>query len=517
MPDDAANPIPANPFREKLSSRQTPDSCTIVIFGATGDLTHRKLVPALYNLLEDGDLPADTRIIGFARRDKSDEEFRSELEAANREHSRQGHDDALWNSFASLISYHRCEFQDTAGYRDLAAKLEQFETADGTRGNRLFYLASAPEFFDDILTNLKGAGLNEPRANAWSRVVVEKPFGTDLATAQRLNRVVSETFRERDTYRIDHYLGKETVQNIMVFRFANMIFEPNWNRRYVDSVQITVAESLGVENRGGYLDHYGVLRDMVQNHMLSVLSLIAMEPPGSISGDAVRNEKVKVLDAIRPMEPEEVIENCVRGQYGAGVIDGNQVPAYRDEPSVDPHSNTETYAALRLFVENWRWADVPFYLRTGKRLAKHLTQVVIRFKRTPLMLFGEKVSSEAGPNALILNIQPEESISILIRAKKPGPSIVVDSIPLDFDYSQFGHQSPATGYETLLHDCMIGDMTLFHREDSVDASWRIVNPILDVWGALPPRDFPDYEAGSWGPASADKLLERDGRRWENPA
>jgi len=282
-------------------------------------------------------------------------------------------------------------------------------------------------------------------------------------------------------------------------------------------VQITVAESLGVENRGGYLDHYGVLRDMLQNHMLSVLSLIAMEPPGTIRGDAVRNEKVKVLDAIRPMTPEDVLENAVRGQYGPGTVNGQPVCGYREEPSVDPHSYTETYAALRLFVENWRWADVPFYLRTGKRLAKHLTQVVIRFKRTPLMLFGEKVNSEAGPNALVLNIQPEENITIMIRAKRPGPAVAVETIPLHFDYSEFGEQSPATGYETLLHDCMVGDMTLFHREDSVDASWRIVNPILDVWGALPPRDFPDYAAGTWGPAAADKLLERDGRAWENPA
>jgi glucose-6-phosphate 1-dehydrogenase len=423
-----------------------------------------------------------------------------------------------WNQFISSCYYLAGDFNQPAVFNALKDKMDAVRASQQIPGgNAVFNLAVTPTLFATVADQLGQAGLLEETPDGYRRVIIEKPFGRDLDSARELNRNLHKRLGECQIYRIDHYLGKETVQNIMVFRFANMIFEPNWNRRYVDSVQITVAESLGVENRGGYLDHYGVLRDMLQNHMLSVLSLVAMEPPGSISGDAVRNEKVKVLDAIRPMEPEEVIENAVRGQYGAGLIDGQDVPAYRAEPSVNPASNTETFAAVRLFVENWRWADVPFYLRTGKRLAKHLTQVVIRFKRTPLMLFGEKVHSEAGPNALILNIQPEESITIMIRAKRPGPAVVVDTIPLDFDYSDFGKQSPATGYETLLHDCMIGDMTLFHREDSVDASWRIVNPILDVWGALPPRDFPDYDAGSWGPAAADKLLARDGRAWENPA
>ena len=498
--------------------RRPGPPCIFVIFGASGDLTKRKLIPALFNLRCLGLLPEQFAVIGVAITPGDDASFRAQMSADIQQFATHPVDPAEWSAFVGACYYLAGDFNDSAVFAALKEKIAAVQKERQIPGqNVVFNLAVTPTLFGTVAGQLGAASLLSETPDGYRRVIIEKPFGRDLDTARELNNTLHQVLRESQIYRIDHYLGKETVQNIMVFRFANMIFEPNWNRRYVDSVQITVAERLGVENRGGYLDHYGVLRDMVQNHMLSVLSLIAMEPPGSISGDAVRNEKVKVLDAIRPMEPEEVIENCVRGQYGAGVIDGQQVPAYRSEPSVDPRSNTETYAALRLFVENWRWADVPFYLRTGKRLAKHLTQVVIRFKRTPLMLFGEKVHSEAGPNALILNIQPEESITIMIRAKKPGPAVVVDNIPLDFDYSQFGRQSPATGYETLLHDCMIGDMTLFHREDSVDASWRIVNPILDVWGALPPRDFPDYEAGSWGPASADKLLERDGRHWENPS
>ncbi len=489
-----------------------------MIFGASGDLTKRKLIPSLFNLRCLGLLPRQFAVVGVALTPGDDASFRAQMTSDIGRFAAHPVDPQEWDAFVAGCYYISGDFNDPgvfAALKDKVAAVRQERQIPG--GNIVFNLAVTPTLFSTVAGQLGRAGLLAESADGYRRVIIEKPFGRDLDSARQLNTDLHRDLKESQIYRIDHYLGKETVQNILVFRFANMIFEPNWNRRYVDSVQITVAESLGVENRGAYLDSYGQLRDMVQNHMLSVLSLIAMEPPGSISGDAVRNEKVKVLEAIRPMKPEEVIENAVRGQYGGGVIDGRPVPAYRDEPSVNPHSNTETYAALRLFVENWRWADVPFYLRTGKRLAKHLTQVVIRFKRTPLMLFGEEVRNEAGPNAVILNIQPEERITIMIRAKKPGPSVIVDNIPLGFDYRQFGEQSPATGYETLLHDCMIGDMTLFHREDSVDASWQIVNPVLDVWNALPPRDFPDYESGSWGPASADKLLARDGRSWENPA
>ncbi len=488
-----------------------------VIFGASGDLTKRKLIPALFNLRCLGLLPDKFAIIGVALTPGDDASFRAQMSSDIQQFATHPVDPADWESFVSACYYVSGDFNEDAVFAALKEKISLAQSEQHIPGgNIVFNLAVTPTLFGTVTSQLGRAGLLRETIDGYRRVIIEKPFGRDLDTARQLNLGLHEHLAESQIYRIDHYLGKETVQNILVFRFANMIFEPNWNRRYVDSVQITVAESLGVENRGAYLDHYGVLRDMVQNHILSVLSLIAMEPPSSISGDAVRNEKVKVLDAIRPMKPEEVIENAVRGQYGPGTIGGRPVPGYREEPSVNPQSNTETFAALRLFVENWRWADVPFYLRTGKRLARHLTQVVIRFKRTPLMLFGEKVHNDAGPNALILNIQPEESITIMVRAKKPGPAVVVDTIPLGFDYSQFGQQSPATGYETLLHDCMIGDMTLFHREDSVDASWEIVNPILDLWSALPPRDFPDYASGTWGPADADKLLTRDGRIWENP-
>lgn len=495
------------------------DPCIFVIFGASGDLTKRKLIPALYNLRCVGLLPRQFAIIGVAITPGDDASFRAKITEDIKQFATHAVDKTLWEQFAADCHYISGDFNDPAVFQALKARMEEIQKAKNMPGNAVFNLAVTPTLFGTVVAQLGAAGLLAEGRDAYRRVIIEKPFGHDLASARALNNDLHKHLDESQIYRIDHYLGKETVQNIMVFRFANMIFEPNWNRRYVDSVQITVAESLGVENRGAYFDHYGVLRDMVQNHMLSVLSLIAMEPPSSISGDAVRNEKVKVLEAIRPMEPEEVIENTIRGQYDTGIIDGVEVPAYRSEPSVTPDSATETYVAMRLFVENWRWADVPFYLRSGKRLAKHMTQIVIRFKRAPLMLFGEEAqSATGGPNALVLNIQPDESITIRIRAKRPGPSVCVNTIPLGFDYKQYGDaEQPTTGYETLLHDCMIGDMTLFHREDSVDASWRIVNPILDVWGALPPRDFPDYDAGTWGPEAADKLLARDGRSWENPA
>ena len=501
-----------------LDHRRPGAPCVFVIFGASGDLTKRKLIPSLFNLRCAGLLPKEFAVIGIAISAGDDSTFRAQMSEDIRQFANHSVDEDEWNEFISGCYYLSGDFNDSSTFGDLKEKISAVQKKHHiSGGNIVFNLAVTPTLFGTVAGQLGKTGLLKEKENAYRRVIIEKPFGRDIESARQLNRDLHKNLDELQIYRIDHYLGKETVQNIMVFRFANMIFEPNWNRRYVDSVQITVAESLGVENRGGYLDHYGVLRDMVQNHMLSVLSLIAMEPPGRMTGDAVRNEKVKVLEAIRPMEPEEVMKNAVRGQYGSGIIGGKKVPAYREEPSVDPQSATETYAATRLFVENWRWADVPFYLRTGKRLAKRLTQVVIRFKRTPLLLFGQEVQSDAGPNSLILNIQPDESITIMMRAKRPGPAVVVDTVPLSFDYNQFGEQSATSGYETLLHDCMIGDMTLFHREDSVDASWRIVNPILDVWGALPPRDFPDYDAGSWGPEAADKMLAQDGRHWENPA
>ncbi|MEO6847220.1 MAG: glucose-6-phosphate dehydrogenase [Chthoniobacterales bacterium] len=497
-----------------LTGHATPgDPCTIVIFGASGDLTKRKLLPALYNLKVLGLLPENFAVVGVAFTQSDDNAYRTQMNKDIHDFATRPVDEAVWNDFEKRSYYVQGDFNDEGTFQRLKDKLAEAQKTWNVPGNVLFYLAVAPSFFAKVATQLGKAGLTEQKPNAWRRVIVEKPFGHDLASARELNTELSKSLDESQVYRIDHYLGKETVQNIMVFRFGNSIFEPVWNRRYIDAVQITVAEELGVELRGGYYDHSGVLRDMVQNHMLSVLSLIAMEPPSSISGDSVRNEKVKVLEAIRPMTPEQVLCNTVRGQYGAGRMDGKDVQAYRSEPDVNPQSNTETFAAVKLSVENWRWAGVPFYLRSGKRLAAHTTQVVISFKRAPLLLFGEEVTHVGGPNRLVLHIQPEEGITLDIHAKRPGPKINVASVPLDFNYSIFGENTAATGYETLLYDCMIGDMTLFHRYDSVDTSWKICDPILDVWNALPAREFPNYASGSWGPAAADELIEASGHRW----
>jgi glucose-6-phosphate 1-dehydrogenase len=491
------------------------DPCTIVIFGASGDLTKRKLLPALYNLKTLKLLPENFAVIGVAVTDSNDELFRSKITKDIKEFATCPVEDAEWDDFAARSYYVSGDFNDPDTFKHLGSKIEDVRKTWNLPGNVLFYLAISPSFFGKVVEQLGNAGLAEEAPGAWRRVIIEKPFGRDLAGSRALNKELARHVEESQIYRIDHYLGKETVQNIMVFRFGNSVFEPTWNRRYIDYVQITVAEKLGVELRGGYYDKSGVTRDMVQNHILSVLSLVAMEPPASISGDSVRNEKVKVLEAIRPMQPEEVLVNTVRGQYGAGAIDGVSVPAYRNEPDVDPSSNTETFVAMKLMVENWRWADVPFYIRSGKRLAEHTTQIVIGFKRTPLLLFGENADDDVMPNRLVIHVQPDEGITMDIHAKKPGPSISIANVPLDFSYSEFGERTAATGYETLLYDCMTGDTTLFHRYDSVDASWRIVDPILDVWQALHPRDFPNYAAGSWGPEAADQLLRKAGHSWHH--
>lgn len=491
------------------------DSCTIVIFGASGDLTKRKLLPALYNLKALKLLPDNFAMIGVAVSDGNDEMYREKITEDIKQFATRPVEPSVWDDFAKRSYYIEGDFNSPDTFKHLQAKIEDVQKTWKLPGNVLFYLAVAPTFFAKVVEQLGAVGLTDQAPGAWRRVIIEKPFGRDLASARALNTEISKHLEESQVFRIDHYLGKETVQNIMVFRFGNSVFEPIWNRRYIDYVQITVAEQLGVELRGGYYDHSGVVRDMVQNHILSVLSLVAMEPPSSISGDSVRNEKVKVLEAIRPMDPEEVIHNTVRGQYGAGTIDGKVVPAYRTEPDVNPQSNTETFVAMKLEVENWRWAEVPFYIRSGKRLAAHTTQVTIGFKRAPLLLFGEDVQRNMTPNRLVIHVQPDEGITLDIHAKRPGPSVNIANVPLDFSYSDFGEHTAATGYETLLYDCMIGDPTLFHRYDSVDASWRIVNPILDVWQALPARDFPNYAAGSWGPEAADQLIARTGHSWHH--
>jgi glucose-6-phosphate 1-dehydrogenase len=489
--------------------------CTFVIFGAAGDLTKRKLLPALYNLKAAGLLPRQLAIVGVARKQKSHEQFREEQSKDIREFATQKVDESLWNELRSGLFYESGEFSDAATYTKLKALLEEVARSQHTMGNVLFYLATPPEFFGEIVKRLGEAGLVTSGEEGWRRVVIEKPFGRDLDSARALNAELGRVLEERQIYRIDHYLGKETVQNIMVFRFANGMFEPIWNRRYVDHVQIMVAETVGVEDRGNYYDKAGVVRDMVQNHMFQLLALVAMEPPTSFHADAVRDERVKVLKAIRTWKPEDVLARAVRGQYGPGEIEGQPAPGYRHEPKVNPQSNTETYAALRIQVENWRWAGVPFYLRSGKRLPRRDTEIMIQFRRPPLLLFDES-EEQIEPNRMVLHIQPDEGIEIRMKAKHPGPAMQLNTVKLDFSYRQFGETSAATGYERLLYDSMVGDSTLFHRADMVEEAWRIATPVVDVWASLPARDFPNYAGGSWGPLAADALIQRDGREWWLP-
>src|SRR5246127_5869348 len=512
----AADQPKPNPLREGLSTRPVPQPCAIVIFGATGDLTHRKLIPALYNLAADGDLPAGVAIVGFARRNKSDDEFRRDLEEATRKFSRQPVRDEIWNTFGQSIFYHQSEFGDESGYKTLAKRLDGIDKTHGTRGNRLFYFAAGPDQFEPILKHLKAAGLNETRKGSWVRVIVEKPFGTDLDSARELNRVIRSAFREEQTYRIDHFLGKETAQNILVLRFANAIFSPLWNTHYIDHVQITAAETLGVENRAGYYEGAGALRDMVQNHLLQLLCLVAMEPPTDLSADSIRDEKVKVLRSLRRIRGEDVFRNVVRGQYTDGSIDGEKVVGYREEKNVNPASMTETYAGLKILIDNWRWADVPFYVRVGKRLPKSGTEIGIHFKNAPGVLFNRDQANglDGAQNVLVIRIKPDEGVSLRMQSKIPGASVRVQPVKMDFHYgTSFGTASPEA-YERLLLDAMSGDATLFARRDEVEEAWAFIDPIEEAWHAK--KDTPElyfYPAGSWGPEAADDLLARDGRAW----
>jgi glucose-6-phosphate 1-dehydrogenase len=502
-----------NPLREGLSTRTVPQPCAIVIFGATGDLTHRKLVPALYNIAADGEMPPAVAVIGFARRPKTDDEFRAEMEEATRKFSRQAVRDEVWDGFARSLFYHQSEFQDLDGYKKLAERLDQLDQESGTRGNRLFYFATAPEQFETIIENLKQAGLNNARAGSWARVILEKPFGTDLASAQELNRVVEGAFSETQTYRIDHFLGKETAQNILVLRFANAIFEPLWNTRYIDHVQITAAETLGVENRAGYYESAGALRDMVQNHLLQLLCLVGMDPPTDLRADSIRDEKVKVVRSLRRFQPDEVRTEVVRGQYAVGAINGKPVAGYREENGVDSNSQTETYVALRILVDNWRWADVPIYVRVGKRLPKSGTEISVHFKRAPQVLFNRE-SQVIEQNVLAIRIQPDEGVSLRMQAKVPGTSFRIESVKMDFHYgTSFGKASPEA-YERLLLDAMAGDPTLFARRDEVEQAWAFIDPIEKAWAEKEKAPkLCTYPAGSWGPEEADELMARDGRSW----
>ncbi len=497
-----------------LGAGRPGDPCVMVIFGASGDLTKRKLIPALYNLAKDNLLSKEFALVGFARNELTSEQFRDEIGKEIGEFATTTVDPDLWHWFSRRIYYLSGDFGDPKAYQALSELLGKIDKEHGTRGNYFYYLATAPAFFGPIITQLGQAGLVEEN-HGWRRVIIEKPFGHDYESAVALNKEIRQVLDEKQIYRIDHYLGKETVQNILVFRFANGIFEPIWNRRYIDHIQITVAETVGVEQRGGYYEKAGTLRDMVPNHIFQLISLTAMEPPVSFDADVVRDEQAKILKALSPMTDEEVLTRTVRGQYGEGVEGNNRVPGYRAEPYVAPESRTETFVAMKLFIDNWRWADVPFYLRTGKRLPERSTKIVIQFKRAPFILFRKTAVDKLEPNRLTLHLQPDEGISLSFGAKIPGPVVQIGGVHMNFNYTDYFKATPQTGYERLLYDCMLGDATLFQRSDMVETAWHVVAPILDVWEALPPRRFPNYAAGTWGPHEADEMLTRDHRHWSN--
>jgi glucose-6-phosphate 1-dehydrogenase len=507
-----AKPV-ENVLRDGLRLERVPDPSIVVLFGATGDLAHRKVIPALYHLWRTNLLPHEFLLIAIGRREYSDDSFRAEIRKSLEEFSRVLPIDAdAWRTFEQRIEYRRLDFDDSVGFDTLAAYLDDQDEEHGTRGNRLFYLATQPSQFADLVAQIGRVGLDhEHHDGGWRRVVIEKPFGHDLDSAKRLNREVGKVFRESQVYRIDHYLGKETVRNLMVFRFGNGIFEPLWNRRYVDHVQITVAESIGIESRGAFYEQTGASRDVLQNHLLQLVSLIAMEPPATFEANALRDEKVKVLRAIA-REPSGPVKDIVRGQYGPGWVAATKVEGYREEPDVDPASETETFVAARLTIDDWRWSGVPFYVRTGKRLPKRSTEIAIQYREVPHHLFRDE-GVEPDANLLAIRIQPDEGIMLRFGAKVPGLGLDVRSVTMDFTYgSAFNVDSP-DAYETLILDALQGDASLFTRADEVEEAWGIVDPIIDAWADGPPPDFPNYDAGTWGPEAADELLARDGRRW----
>jgi glucose-6-phosphate 1-dehydrogenase len=491
------------------------EPCVMVIFGASGDLTKRLLMPALYNLECDGLLAREFVVVGIALDELSTDQFRARLsEDIKKFTTRKEFNAAAWDQFVRRLHYTPGNFGDPEAYRRLASLVSKLDAEYQARGNVLFYMATPPAVFGLISENLSRAGLTSSE-RGWRRLIVEKPFGQDLPSALQLNRTLLTHWSEDQIYRIDHYLGKETVQNLLAFRFANGIFEPLWNKNHVDHIQLNVAETVGVEGRGGYYDRSGVLRDMVQNHMFQMLAYLCMEPPTSFRADAVRNEKAKLLDAVRVLRPDEVPQNAVRGQYGPGKrTDGTPAAGYREEPGVNPRSCTETFAALKVFIDNWRWEGVPIYLRSGKRLWKRGTEIMVQFKKAPEVIFRDTPAvTGLESNKLIFHIQPDQGIEFRFHAKTPGPALYLQKVNMRFDYREAFEASRGTGYEVLLYNCMTGDATLFSRTDLVESAWRIVQPILDVWSSAPPEDLPNYAAGSWGPKAAFDLIERDGRNW----
>lgn len=503
------------PLKTAAQRGRIPDPCAMVTLGASGDLTHRKLIPALYKLFKSQLLPEGFSLIGISRTPETDESFRSKMKEAVGAYF-EPPDPEVWSRFEKTLFYLPGNVDSPDVYRDLIELFSKLDKERGCCGNRLFYLAVSPQLYPTIIEHLGKSGLSCPLSEKnWSRIIIEKPFGHDLDSAHALNDKIVQYFKEDQVYRIDHFLGKETVQNILAFRFANSIFEPIWNRQYIDHVQVTVAESLGIENRGGYYDSAGALRDMVQNHLLQLVCTIGMEPPVAFTATSVRDEKTKVLQALRPIKPEEVNRVTVRGQYGDGVIDGKQVQAYRKEKNVKPDSRTETYVLLKLFIDNWRWADVPFYLRTGKHLPKRATEITIQFKRTPHLVFARVPEKHIDPNLLILHIQPDEGITLRFEAKVPGPDIYLQPVNMKFQYGSSFTKPVEEAYERLLLDTLIGDATLFARGDWIEAAWGFITPILEAW-ENDRTPIPVYASGTWGPSEADVLLAEDKRKWRNP-
>lgn len=490
----------------------------IVIFGATGDLTSRKLIPALFNLASQGLLSSEFAMVGIGRTEMDSEAYRLSLSQEIKSYVGEALDQGLWEANIGKAYYMPGSVRDEECYQRLKQFLHEVDKEQGTPGNYLFYLATPPSLFSVIASELRKAGLAEENGDQWRRIIVEKPFGRDLESARELNNTLHQSFDEHQIYRIDHYLGKETVQNIMAYRFGNGTVEPIWNHRYIDHVQITVAETLGIEDRAGYYEDAGALRDMITNHLLAVLSVVAMEPPNSFQADAIRDEQIKVLKAIQPFDSEQVLRDTVRGQYGEGVLaSGDHVPGYRDEPGVADASRTETFVAMKLMIDSWRWAGVPFYLRTGKRMPVRCSEIVIQYKHAPNMMFRGALEQrkDIGPNQLVLRIQPNEGISMAFNAKVPGAVFNVSQVCMDFDYNDyFDKPTRTSGYETLIYDCLCGDATLFKHADHIEVCWELMQPVLDVWQALPPRDFPNYQAFSCGPEEADELLARDGFMWK---